>query len=202
MNQYFQQLAAELPNIKAHTPINSCDAFFKDEVMRFHSIAGTVEMNFRNIDTSIDERILTHILIRSLIENYFRLLYIYDKNTQARFNEVLDNFKVQYSKLYNEVFLPHKAQLEPPDPAWSSLKAQKDLNSMIAAVMNVHQNRLSYLYFVYRVASFDTHGNSLAALFNASFNKATCNFPVLKISEVIDLIANEYLVIWSQIKKP
>jgi hypothetical protein len=198
MAQYFQQLQAEIPKLKAHLIKNHKDAFFIQEVLRFHLVAGTIEQSFKNIGTNVDERIMSHVLIRSVIENYFRILYIYDDpvQSQARFEECVNGFKIQYAKLYNDSWLPNKNQLEPSDPSWPTLQKPRDVNSMIAAVMNIHGNRLSYLYFVYRIASFDTHGNSLEALFNASFSKTPCNFPVLNIESVTELIANEYLVIW------
>jgi hypothetical protein len=197
--QYFQQLQIEMPQIKAYVSRYPRDAFFIQEVLRFHSVAGTIEQSFKNIGTNIDERIMSHILVRSLIENYFKLLYIYDDHTksQARFDECVNGFKIQYAKLYNDNWLPNKNQLEPADPTWRSLSSPLDLNSMIATLMNIHGNRLSYLYFVYRISSFDTHGNSLEALFNASFNKTPCSFPVLKLEQVTELIANQYLVIWN-----
>lgn len=69
-----------------------------------------------------------------------------------------------------------------------------DVNSMLAQVKNDYGDRLSYLYFVYRVASFDTHGNSMATLFKQSFGKS-CNFSALNLQYGFDLIANQYLVI-------
>jgi hypothetical protein len=199
MGQNFQSLQAAIPNIKAHAPRHPRDAFFVQEVLRFHSIAGTMEQSFPNVSASVDERIMSHIWIRSLIENYFKLLYIYDDpvKAQARFDECVRGFKIEYAKLYNDPWVPNKNQLEPADPSWRGLTKPMDLNSMIAAVMNVHGNRLSYLYFVYRISSFDTHGNSLEALFHASFNKSPCNFPVLKLEPVTELIANQYLAIWN-----
>jgi hypothetical protein len=204
VTQYFQQLQSELANIKAHTPKNHLDAFFIQEVLRFHSVAGTIDQSFKNVKTSIDERIITHILIRSLLENYFRLLYIYDNPelSQARFDECVNGFKIEYAKMYNDPSLPNKNQIEPADPSWPSLKSPMGLQSMLTALMNIHGNRLSYIYFVYRISSFDTHGNSLEALFNASFNKTPCNFPVLDIEKVTELIANEYLVIWGGVNTP
>lgn len=201
MGQYFQQLQDELAKIKVYAPKNQCDAFFIQEVLRFISIAGTIDQSFKNIKTSVDERIITHILIRSSIENFFRLLYIYDNAalSQSRFDACVNEFKIQYAKLYKDPILPHKNLLEPPDSSWPSLKGQMDLNSMLTALMNDHGNKLNYLYFVYRITSFDTHGNSLEALFKASFNKTPCNFPVLNIEQVSELIANQYLVIWAQI---
>ncbi|MGI0025928.1 MAG: hypothetical protein ACREA4_12410 [Nitrososphaera sp.] len=199
MAQYFQQLENELIKIKAYAPPDDRRAFFIQEVLRFHSIAGTIEQSFKNIASSTDERIITHILVRSLIENFFRILYIFDDSTlsKARFDECVNGFKIQYAKLYNDQALPNKNQIEPADTSWPSLKAPMDLNSMLAALMNAHGNRISYIYFVYRISSFDTHGNSLEALFNASFNKKPCNFPVLKIEQVTELIANQYLVTWN-----
>jgi len=195
----FQQLQHAIPGIKAYFSKNHRDAFFIQEVLRFHSVAGTIEQSFKNIKTNIDERIMSHILIRSLIENYFRLLYIYDDQnlSQTRFNECVNGFKIQYAKMCNDPWLPNKNQIEQAGPSWSALKSPMNLNSMLEALMTVHGNRLSYIYFVYRISSFDTHGNSLEALFNASFLKTPCNFPVLEIEKVIELIANQYLAIWN-----
>jgi len=196
-----QQLQSEFPRIKAHAPTNSWDAFFIQEVTRFYSIAGTIDQTFKNVATNIDERIISHILIRSLIENCFKILYIYDNSntSQARFDELLNGFKISYAKLYNDQFLPNKSQIEPADVSWPKLKNSLDLSSMLAQLMNVHGNRLNYIYFVYRVASFDTHGNSMESLFNAAFNKTPCSFPVLDIEKIIELISNEYLAIWSKL---
>ena len=106
VTQYFQQLQDKVSSIRAYAPKNNLDAFFIQEVLRFFSIAGTIDQSFKNVKISIDERIITHILMRSLIENYFRLLYIYDdpKQSQARFDECVNGFKIQYAKMYND---PH-----------------------------------------------------------------------------------------------
>ena len=199
MGQYFQQLQAEIPKIEAYIPQNPRDSYFRQEVLRFYSIAGTVEQSFKNVAININERMMTHILVRPLIENYFKLLYIYDDpaKSHARFDECVNDFKSQYAKLWNEPALPHKNLIDPPDPSWGGLKRPLDLKSMLTTLLNVHGHRLDYIYFVYRVSSFDTHGNSLEALFNVSFNKTLCNFPVLKIDQVTELIANQYLVIWN-----
>jgi hypothetical protein len=167
------------------------------EVLRFNSVAGTVLQSLPSPQQNIDSRIITHILARSLFENYFWLLYIFDdpSTISQRFNELLNDFKIQYNKLYNEPLLPHKDKLKTPDPSWASLPKSKDINSMLAALRNDCGDRLSYLYFVYRITSFDTHGKSLKPLFDESFNK-DCNFPVLDLPKAFDLIANQYLVIW------
>ena len=70
---------------------------------------------------------------------------------------------------------------------------------MLMTVRNDYGDRLNYLYFLYRITSFDTHGKSMRSLFVAAFGKE-CKFPYLKVEEAINLIANEYMVIWDKIK--
>jgi hypothetical protein len=183
-------------------PQRPVEAFAVEEFRRFYSIAGTILTNFRNVRDSINERIFTHILIRPLLENYFWLLYIFDGNQRTmwdtRFDEYMAGFKRDYYKLYNEKLLPNKDQLEPPDLSWQALKKPKDVNSLLAAVKNIFNDNLSYLYFVYRIMSFDTHGKTLKLLFSTAFGK-DCQFAFVKIAETIQLIADSYLVISHQI---
>ena len=201
MPNYFETLSAELSAIKQHEPAGSAERYFVSDVLRFNSIAGTILQSFPSPQKNIDSRIITHILARSLLENYFWLLYIFDNPAAAtqRFEELLNDFKIQYNKLYNEPLLPNKDQLEPPDASWASLPKPKDINSMLAALKNDYSDKLNYLYFVYRVTSFDTHGKSLKPLFDESFKK-DCNFPVLDLQKAFDLIANQYLVVWHTIR--
>lgn len=196
----YETLSAKIPDIKQHVPASGAEKYFVSEVLRFNSVTGTVLQNFPSPQQNIDSRIITHILARSLFENYFWLLYIFDDPSaiSQRFDELLNDFKIQYNKLYNEPLLPHKVKLEAPDASWASLPKAKDINSMLAALKNDYGDRLNYLYFVYRITSFDTHGKSLKPLFDESFNK-DCNFPVLDLPKVFDLIANQYLVIWQTI---
>lgn len=207
MSQSFDKLKKLLPELKQSTPSTDHEKFYKDEVLRFYSIGGTIEASFKNIENCIDERIISHILIRSVIENFFRLLFIYEDPNKAatNFDLVLNGFKKEYAKLLKEPELLFKDQLEPAESSWSSssppLKSY-NLKDTLARVRNVHGDKLDYLYFIYRISSFDTHGNSLNSLFEASFNK-TCNFPVLKIDLILEIISDEYLVIYSnQIAQP
>jgi len=191
-------------------PAISKSSFGKDyknfavaEFRRFYSIGGTILANFHNTQTSIDERIFTHILLRSVLENFFWLIYIFDGPDEAvwssRFDEYMNGFKREYSKLYNDPGLPRKCELEPADPGWSALPGPLDVRSLLAAVKTIRGERLDYLYFTYRITSFDTHGKTLQTLFTSAFNK-DCNFPVLKPKETIEIIADSYVVIWKQIK--
>lgn len=200
MSNHFEILGAELCVIKKYVPTSSVESYFVSEVLRFYSIAGTVQ-NFPNPKQNIDSRIITHILARSLFENYFWLLYIFNDPTtiNQRFDELLNGFKIEYNKLYKEpLLLPYKDQLEAPDASWASLTKPKDINSMLASLKNDDGDRLKELYFIYRVTSFDTHGKSLKPLFDESFKK-DCNFPVLDLEKAFDLIANHYLMIWQAI---
>jgi len=111
----------------------------------------------------------------------------------------MNGFKKEYSKLYSDRDFPSKSEIEKSDPSWSSLQKPRDVNSLLVAVKNVYGDRLDYLYFTYRITSFDTHGKTLKSLFSSAFQK-DCNFPVLKIKKVIELVANTYLDIWQKIR--
>jgi hypothetical protein len=202
MKSKFQMIEESIPEIKSFQPVNQYDDFFKEEVLRFCSIAGTVRKSFKNVDTNIDERIISHILMRSVIENYFWLLYIFEdvSNATVRFEEYLNDFKVEYRKLYNDPGFNLKSKIYAPDPSWKGLKKAKDLNSILISMYNIHGDRLNFIYPFYRITSFDTHGKSLSALFRAAFNRE-CNFPFVKIDPIIELIADEYLITWKKIKK-
>lgn len=205
MSSYFKQLKAELETFRSLSSMSGYVGFFGQEVLRFHSIAGTLVEGgafLLNESPSSDERYFTHILVRSLLENHFWIIYLFDdpSRSSTRYDELKNSFKRDYLKLLNENRLPHKDKLEPADPSWSSLSSAPDVNSMLAQVTNDYGDRLNYLYFVYRITSFDTHGKSLGAIFQDVFGK-TCNFPVLKIGYAIDLIANQYLVVLQDLRK-
>ena len=80
------------------------------------SIAGTILASFPNVANNIEERVISHILIRSLLENYFRLLYIFESRNHSdwssRYDECLEGFKHQYYKFYSDPHLPYKSQIE------------------------------------------------------------------------------------------
>ncbi len=144
---------------------------------------------------------MTHILSRSLLENYFWIIYLFDDpaKTSDRYEELKNSFKRDYRKLLNEPLLPRKNELEPADSSWASLPKAPVVNSMLAQVRNDYGERLNYIYFVYRITSFDTHGKSLGTIFEDVFGKK-CNFPVLKIKHVFELVANQYLVVLSDLR--
>jgi hypothetical protein len=201
MTDHFALLKNELPTLNTASSLPGVIGFFGQETLRFHSIAGTILENFPLDKESVDERYITHILARSLLENYFWLLYIFDDAAQrdVRYGQYVNSFRREYFKLLNENLLPHKDKLEPANPAWATSPQGLDVNSMLAQVRNDYGDRLSYLYFIYRVASFDTHGNNLNNVFQEAFGK-TCNFPMLNVRFGFDLIANQYLVILQELR--
>jgi hypothetical protein len=192
----FDELAAKRAEIRALSPATPHESFLKEEVLRFISIGGTVAKTFPNVATCIDQRILSHILLRSAIENFFKVIYVFDDpaQTTTRFDMILNGFRSDYSKLFNDINPTYQAQIETSGAGWNAFPKPPDLKSMLAQVSNTFGTRLDYMYFIYRIGSFDTHGNSLNAIFEAVFSK-TCNFPFLKISPVIELISGQYLSI-------
>ena len=69
---------------------------------------------------------------------------------------------------------------------------------MLTALTTIDGDRLDYLYFAYRITSFDVHGKTLKSLFTSTFNQ-DCNFPVMRVRQAINLIADSYLAIWNSI---
>ena len=176
ITNHFEKLKSEIEAYRSLSSRGGHLGFFGQEVLRFHSIAGTLVegCDFRLDElASNDERYFTHILVRSLLENYFWTIYLFDDPAQSsnRYEKLKNSFKRDYAKLLNANHLPHKDKLEPSDPSWSTLKKELDVNSMMAQSTNNYGDRLNYLYFVYRVTSFDTHGKSLGAIFQDVFGK-------------------------------
>lgn len=209
---HFDLLDKSLDDVKLLQAQTGVIRYFAEEVMRFRSIAGTLRaMDGFALDetASADERSITHVLMRSLLEGYFTLLYLFDDATRAsvRYAELTNTFKDEYRKLMNEindpllqpVFQNQQHVLEPADPAWAKTPQLKNVRDMLGTMNNLHGHRLSFLYFTYRVSSFDTHGRGHKGLYEDVFNKAG-SFPVLKIKNAIDIVANEYLVVLNLIQ--
>lgn len=211
-NKSFDMLKKEIPNMQALKLKADASGFFIQEVLRFHSLAGTMHNSGFKLDAScsVDERYLTHVLCRSLLEPFFIILYVFDDSTKtsARYEEQKNSFKIQYLKLMNNLSDPewsnfmnsHGSQLQLADPNWSTLKGLKDISSILAAIKGPQKTRLDYLYPLYRITSFDTHGRSLGTIFESVFGKQ-CNFPVLDISLAIEIMADGYLCILNELRR-
>ena len=124
MGLHFDQLHKEIASIKAHTGRDALDEYIIQEFLRFHSLGGSIIATFQQAGTNVDQRIISHVLIRSLIENFFKILYIkHDPSqSQLRFELCVNGFKQQYLKLYNDLGLDPiiQGQLQTPDPTWQS----------------------------------------------------------------------------------
>ena len=212
MTNNYNQFEQELQNLKSLEQRNDELGFFSQECSRFYTISKSLKESDLNLGITCppDHRYMTHPLIRSLLENFAAIIYIFDDlaNTCSRYEIIKNKFRLEYNKLMNGFQTPpwdaiitaQNLQLEPSNPNWASLPRELDVNSMLAAVRNNYGDRLDYLYMAYRISSFDTHGRSLETIFNAVFNKK-CNFPVLKVDYIFELIASEYLAILNKLKQ-
>ncbi|PQZ52123.1 hypothetical protein CQ052_03905 [Ochrobactrum sp. MYb15] len=212
MPKYFDELEAEIPAIRTLPQKADATGYFIQEAIRFYSIAGTLLSNGFALDasSSIDERYLTHTLTRSLLEPFFVILYIFDDSSQtnARYEEQKSTFKEQYRKLMNDLNAPewqrfmqsYSGQLEVADPTWTGTNKLPDVKAMLGKLSTSNNTKLDFLYPLYRITSFDTHGRSLATIFEAVFGKQ-CSFPVLIIKDAIELMANQYLAVLSDLRK-
>ncbi|MEQ4624755.1 DUF5677 domain-containing protein [Providencia manganoxydans] len=212
MTTSYEQFEKEYTNIRALPQNGNEIGFFIQECLRFHSISGTLKNGGFSLDAtcSPDERYITHILTRSLLENFFTILYLFDDltNTADRYDKLKNTFKVDYKKLmtdlqkspWDSVLTQNSLKLEPIDPNWSLTPTMPNVHDILLQVMNQHGNKLNYLYVIYRISSFDTHGRSLEAILNSVFGK-TCNFPVLEGDRIFEVIASEYLAILNNLRQ-
>ena len=194
---HFALLEAELPTLTILSTHRGHHGFFGQETLRFYSLAGTLmrARSFKlDLTATVDERYITHVIVRSLIEAFFQLVYLYDDPAQTayRWDIFKNGFKKEYNKLLSEPQL-RKAALQPAQTLDPALPPALDVKSMLAQMRNNHGNKLDYLYVIYRITSFDIHGKNLSALLEDVFGHPV-NFPILNIAYAIDLIANQYLV--------
>lgn len=187
-----EQLGLEIAALEA---VDSADAvgYFAQEVVRFHSMAATLRTNKLLDNAAALDRQISHILARSLLEGFFWNTYIFwdPAHRQARFEEKLDAFRHEYGKFWNDPFVVDRSELEPAEQDWSG-RHKKGVSSILAQLKNEAGARLDFLYVLYRVASFDAHGNSMNVLFQAVFAQE-CKFQALDLKFVFDLMADHYL---------
>lgn len=203
MPNYDAFMQNEIPKIKAiSNNYPGALGFFLQETLRFKTISETLLSGAFKLDETAtpDERFITHVLTRSLLENFYRIVYLFDDMNQitARYDGLDENFKMQYAKAHAALPGLHPS-LPPPGTGWGNLKPSRDLNSMLAAVQSRHGKRLDPLYAIYRITSFDTHGNSLAAMLEHAFGQSA-NFPVLKIKNAFEMMASEYMDVLGRLR--
>jgi len=203
MENSFLEIGKVIKDLENKTFKCSMDRYAQQEILRFYSIAGTILDNFTSDSLSIDERNITHPLLRSLLDGYIWLLYINwesNKDTRlSRFNELMDGFKIEYNKLIEDPDFPRKDEIPslPSDENWSELKKPRNTRDLLVALKNDNGDRLDYQYFAFRIMSFDTHAKASGALFTEAFGQK-CNFAYIKPSKLINLIANYYLEVISK----
>jgi hypothetical protein len=148
-------------------------------------------------------------LSRSLLEPFFIILYIFEDPLQMtnRYEEQKNSFRNQYKKLMDDLHEPEwqnfmqgdGSKLEAADPGWGKLKQLPDMKTLLGRLKNSSNKSLEFLYPLYRITSFDTHGRSLGTIFEAVFQKP-CNFPVLDVDRAIEIMAGEYLAILNDLQ--
>ena len=210
----FDLLAKDTSKIKAYTPAKDAPKFLIQDILRFISIVGTLKNSSFSLDTtsSVDERYFTHILIRSLLESYFTNLYIFSdlKEMDERYEEFVNGFKMEYLKLMNninestsdlweEFRKKYSSQLEAADSSWKNLPKMRNMHDILVKLKNDNFGGIPDLYPFYRISSFDTHAQSLGAIFECVFKK-TSNFPIIDISKAVELMADSYISILHDLK--
>lgn len=182
-------------NIQAYSPPDPHSQFLKEEALRFLTIGGTLAGTFQNSEApDIAARTISHILMRSALENFFRAIYIFEDSAQSqtRYEQLVDGFKRDYAKLHNDLPSAKQNAIESPQSGWNQLQRAPDANSLLAQTRNNNSERYDFLYFTYRIASFDTHGTTLKCFFDSAFSK-DCDFPFLEMHKVLELIADYYV---------
>ena len=198
MKHSFAEFQKLLNNIDKQKINSSVGLYTYQEMLRFQCIAGTILEDFKDVANSIDQRNITHPLLRSLLEGWIWITYIHwenDENSkQSRFEELMNGFKIEYQKLFNDQNLPRKNELPaiPTNEDWSQLARPRNANDMLVAVKNDYGDKLDYLYFAYRIMSFDTHAKAAEALFLEAFQQP-CSFIFIQPEKIINLIANNYI---------
>ena len=194
----FDKFEKFLQGINGENLKRSVELYTYQEMLRFRSIAGTILENFKNVENCIGERNITHPLMRSLLEGWIYITYIYWENDenerQERFEEIMKGFKIDYQKLFDDPDLPRKNELPaiPVNAKWSELRKPRNAKDMLVAMKNDNGDRLDYLYFAYRIMSFDTHAKASESLFLEAFQKP-CSFGFIHPDKIINLMANSYI---------
>lgn len=204
MTTFFDQLQQQESAINTLSQRPGLDGYLGQELLRFISIGGTLKgvPGFTlNTTASVNERFITHVLGRSLIESFFQQMHLHDDpaQTAARWDRYKDGFRREYGKLMSEPTMQGRA-LEPAGANWNTLSPALDVRSVLTQLTNATGQKLDPLYVIYRITSFDTHGNTLTALLKDVFGKPV-NFPVLDMGFALELMAEEYISILGGVRR-
>lgn len=208
---YFKLLNEQFTSAEELSKQKSAKGFLGQEILRFTTIAGTLLGNMKpdgqfvlDDSASVDERYITHPLIRSLLENFFKIIYIFhDSELESeRFEKAVNGFKDDYRKLLNALKKPgweefmneYGSSLQSANDGWSDLPRLKNTNDILVEIDKFSDYNFQRLYALYRMSSFDIHGNSLKVFFDVAFD-TECNFPIIKIKDAIEMIAFTYVAL-------
>lgn len=170
------------------------EQFLREEALRFATIAETAAKTFPNVPRNSDERLFCHLLFRPAIENFYRIIYVFEDTAKSeeRFAEILGGFQRDYFELFNEIGPLYNNQIEAPPTEWAKRRKCPDVKSMLAQVTNKWGSRFAYLHYLYQIAIFDTQGNNMEVFFETAWGKSVV-LPVMQISTAIEMMADYYL---------
>lgn len=187
--------------------VNSIELkIFVTELFSFYSLSNGILITYNEEDNKKFEfKQMTYPIIRRLLEKYFNILYIFDnpKEINNRCKSYLKNIEIQYNKMIKELQennyptngLPSQMQKYNNETDYPN-----NIKSMLQTIKNdnIKPNgknyNLEFLYPQYRILSFYAHGNIDKTILD-EISPNNSNFPVIKIPEIINLIANHYNVL-------
>ncbi|MDR2580519.1 MAG: hypothetical protein LBC85_05945 [Fibromonadaceae bacterium] len=190
---------------KLNSEIDPARKYLLEEMLIFHSSSQSIkESDPKANQHHIEYRNTCYPIIRRLFESFWRIYYIFDDDKEIlnRWNNYTRQVKIEYSKMWRDIkeqdrkfggFNPLLKNLpvemlpstEKDDPIFGSIRNVMD------KCLNVHGDKLSYLYFSYRILSFYTHGNINKAILD-EISPNNNNFAIIKIHEILCMMANYY----------
>lgn len=206
MNEFtrFNTLFEDIKNIDCNA-VQPEVKMFIDELYSFYSLGhGILDIYSEDAHKTLEFKQMTYPIVRRLLEKYFNILYIFDEPTKIsdRYKSYLKSIEIQYNKMLNDLIkngyptngLPnemHKydGEIDFPRNLTSMLTTMKNDNTK----PNGKNYKLDFLYPCYRILSFYAHGNMNNVILNEL--SSSNDFSIIKIPEIINLIANHYNII-------
>jgi hypothetical protein len=188
---------------KLDSEIDPARKYLLEEIVIFRSLSQCIKESDPEANQHhIEYRNTFYPTIRRLLESFWRINYIFDDNKEVpnRWNNYTRQIKIEYSKMWRDIKeqddkfgnldikdLPKEMlpSTEKNDPIFGSIRNVMD------KCLNVHGDKLSYLYFCYRILSFYTHGNINKAILDEISPKNN-NFTIINIHKVLCMMANHY----------
>lgn len=145
--------------------------------------------------TTLEGKSMSYPIVRRLLEVYFNQIYIFDNKAEIkdRYTEYVNEINIKYCKMYNDLekFNPSCINCIPKLNRVDSHYG--DLYSNLQKLKNDNSDNLTFLYLNYRILCFYAHGNINDFLIKDLFGNNINNFPCIKVTNILGLIANGYL---------